>query len=280
MYNIYDSDEYYSSDFEKIPSDHTDSEDEWGAIYQKKNKIKRSTKSSKKVNKKINISIDDSIKNVDEIDKLMNCSKINDHSNHTKHKPIESISKNEFIDAKDDIHVISIKKIKQSPIDMLKMILLNPNNYLDKSNTTVSEKRQVASTSALKQYTNTSKRSTIISPNITILPGNINLPKEIQITKVYNQQTDSFFNSSKSSTSRTNDCEVNITSVVNVKCKVISKRDFNGEVGYYVSLPNGKFHPVPDEPISMYLKEHNNQLPEYWLVPLPMEVAEKYGYKY
>ncbi|XP_050440947.1 uncharacterized protein LOC126845937 isoform X2 [Adelges cooleyi] len=124
-----------------------------------------------------------------------------------------------------------------------------------------------------------------LSPNVTVMPANVSLPKGIQVSVVRKPQSTipSHFNMTKrhSTTNRgvnghttTN----NNSSHVNVKCKVISKPNYNGEVKFYVSLPNGNHHPVSDELINQYLREHNNRLPDYWLVPLSRDVAKQYGY--
>lgn len=118
-----------------------------------------------------------------------------------------------------------------------------------------------------------------LSPNISIMPANVHLPKGIEVSIVNGPQTKipSHFNTSKRPTPmRSNNCTNNNPSIVNVECRVISKPNSNGEVRFYVKLPNGELHPVAHELINEYLRKHNNSLPDYWIVPLPVEVAKHF----
>ncbi|VVC30034.1 Bromodomain [Cinara cedri] len=117
------------------------------------------------------------------------------------------------------------------------------------------------------------------SPNISIMPANVHLPKGIEVSIVKGPQPkiNSHFNTTKRpATIRSNGFTKNNPSVVNVECRVISKPNLNGEVMFYVKLPNGELHPVSHELINEYLRNHNNSLPDYWIVPLPVEVAKHF----
>ncbi|XP_022163146.1 uncharacterized protein LOC111028718 [Myzus persicae] len=177
-------------------------------------------------------------------------------------------------DDEDDVQFVSMTvKPKSSPLNVNKPRSLKTN--LDKSLNPDSSNRQITPTNYSK-YQATSSIIHKLSQNVTIMPANVHVPKGIEVTMVKTPQRriDSHFNSIKR---RSNGHLPNNPSTVNVKCEVISKQNLNGEVKFYIRLPNGKEHPGPNELINQYLKQHNNQLPDYWLVPLPVEVAKQYG---
>ncbi|XP_060861557.1 MATH and LRR domain-containing protein PFE0570w-like [Metopolophium dirhodum] len=180
-----------------------------------------------------------------------------------------------IIDGKDDVQFISMtKKPKCSPFKNNKPCSLK--SHLNKSYNSASANRRITPTN----YINHKAKSSIIqklSQNITIMPANVNIPKGIEVTMVKTPQTrlDYIFNSVKR---KANGHPPDNPSTINVKCELISKPDLNGEVKFFVRLPNGNEHPGPNELINQYLKQHNNQLPDYWLVPLPVEVAKQYGF--
>lgn len=210
----------------------------------------------------------------------------------TKNKSLEfNLNKNDEIisieddddkivisDDDDDIQFISTTPIPQdSPVKIGRSNTLknnlntsfNPNSRNNQSATTNYYKRQPASTSLPK-----------LSPNISIMPANVHVPKGIEVTMVKKPQTtiSSHFNVIKRPTIKSNTHLTKTPSFVNVQCKVVSKPNFNGEVKFYVRLPNDDLHPVSNELVNQYLNEHNNRLPDYWLVPLPLEVAKQYGF--
>lgn len=207
--------------------------------------------------------------------------KTNDQDNYKKiEDDVISIEDDQIIisDDEDDIQFVSMTvKPKGSP--------LNNNNKprslktnLNKSHNSVSANRQVMSTN----YTKSQSTSSIIhniSQNVTIMPANVHLPKGIEVTmvKTPRRRIDSHFNSIKRRSTVSNGRLPDNPSIINVKCEVISKPNLNGEVSFYIRLPNGKEQPGPNELINQYLKQHNNQLPDYWLVPLSVEVAKQYG---
>ncbi|XP_025200122.1 uncharacterized protein LOC112598032 [Melanaphis sacchari] len=179
-------------------------------------------------------------------------------------------------DDEDDVQFISMTVThKSSPSKIKKPCNFKTN--LNRSYNSVSANRKIIPTN----YNKSQATSSIIqklSQNVTIMPANVHLPKGIEVTMVKTPQKkiDSHFNSIKRRSIMSNGHLPNNSSMVNVKCQIISKPDLNGEVNFYVRLPNGKEHPGPNELINQYLKEHNNQLPDYWLVPLPVEVAKQY----
>lgn len=181
-------------------------------------------------------------------------------------------------DDDDDVQFISTTlKPQVSSIKIGRPYTLN--NNLNKSFNPISRNKQLANTYGHKrQVASTSLPK--LSPNISIMPANVHVPKGIEVTMVKKPQTTmpSHFNVTKRSTIRSNTHLTKNSSFVNVECKVVSKPNFNGEVKFYVSLPNGNLHPVSNELVNQYLNEHNNRLPDYWLVPLPIEVAKQYGF--
>jgi len=178
-------------------------------------------------------------------------------------------------DGEDAVQLISMtEKPKCSPLKNKKPCSLK--THLNKSYNSASANRRITPTN----YINHKAKSSIIhklSQNITIMPANVNIPKGIEVTMVKTPQTrlDYNFNSVKK---KSNGHSSDNPSTINVECELISKPDLNGEVKFYVRLPNGNEHPGPNELINQYLKQHNNQLPDYWLVPLPVEVAKQYGF--
>ncbi|XP_050521246.1 uncharacterized protein LOC126894346 isoform X2 [Daktulosphaira vitifoliae] len=174
-------------------------------------------------------------------------------------------------DDEDDIQIVSVTpKLLKTPTRDTNFKRNNSYVTTNKSLTTYRKRNQAITTNLPK-----------LPPNVSIIPANVHLPKDIQVTVVKKQQTTiaSHFNATKRySSTKANGFLSNSSREVNVKCKVISKSNFKGEVKFYVSLPNGNHHPVSDELINQYLKEHNNRLPDYWLVPLPIEVAKQYGF--
>ncbi|XP_015368190.1 PREDICTED: uncharacterized protein KIAA2026-like [Diuraphis noxia] len=209
-----------------------------------------------------------------------NIQKTNDQNNHKKiEDDVISIEDDHIIisDDEDDIQFVSMTvKPKSSPLNINKPCNLKTN--LNKSHNSVSANRQVRSTN----YTKSQSTSSIIhnlSQNVTIMPANVHVPKGIEVTMVKTPQRriDSHFNSIKRRSTISNRLLPDNPSTINVKCEVISKPNLNGEVKFYIRLPNGKEQPGPDELINQYLKQHNNQLPDYWLVPLSVEVAKQYG---
>lgn len=180
-------------------------------------------------------------------------------------------------DDEDDVQFISMTvKPKSTPSNINKPCSLKTN--LNKSYNSVSAKRQRTPTNYIKHQA-TSSIIHKLSQNVTIMPANVHVPKGIEVTMVKTPQRriDSHFNSIKRRPIMGNGHLSNNPSTINVKCEIISKPNINGEVKFYIRLPNGKEHPGPNELINQYLKQHNNQLPDYWLVPLPIEVAKKYG---
>eukprot|EP00102_Acyrthosiphon_pisum_P021466 XP_016658676.1 PREDICTED: uncharacterized protein LOC100574881 [Acyrthosiphon pisum] len=184
-------------------------------------------------------------------------------------------------DGEDAVQFISMtKKLKRSPLNNNKHCSLK--THLNKSYNSVSANKQITPT----DYINHRETTSIIeklSKNVTIMPANVNIPKGIEVIMVKTPPTriDSNFNSVKRKSTMSNDHPPDNPSTINVKCELISKPDLNGEVKFCVRLPNGKEHPGPNELnnlINKYLKQHNNQLPDYWLVPLPVEVAKQYGF--
>lgn len=182
-------------------------------------------------------------------------------------------------DDDDDVQIVSITpKAKKLPVKIARTFSLN--NGLNRSNNLVSRNRRqmVTTNSARLQVTPTCIPK--LSPNVSIMPANVHLPKGIEVTMVKKPQNtiSSHFNTTKRLVNRSNGHVTNKSSVVNVECRVISKPNLNGEVKFYVNLPNGNLHPVSDELMNHYLKEHNNRLPDYWMVPLPADVAKQYGF--
>ncbi|KAE9533474.1 hypothetical protein AGLY_009112 [Aphis glycines] len=118
-----------------------------------------------------------------------------------------------------------------------------------------------------------------LSHEVSIIPINVHIPKDIEVTiiKTPQKKINTHFNSAKGMSALSNSHLPNNSSIMDVKCKVIPKSDLNGEVEFYFKLPNGIEYPAPNDLINQYLKEHNNQLPDYWLLPLPVEIANKYG---
>lgn len=168
-------------------------------------------------------------------------------------------------------------RVQNVPVKISRSYSLN-NNFNKSLSSTSGNKRMVITNFTKKQVVSTSIPK--LSPDISIMPANVHLPKGIEVTMIKKPQATipSHFNSIKRSTSKSNDLQSNNPSVVNVKCKIMSEPNSKGEVTFYVSLPNGKKHIVSDELMNQYLKEHNNRLPDYWLVPLPIEVAKQYGF--
>jgi len=181
-------------------------------------------------------------------------------------------------DDEDAVQFISMtQKPKCLPLKNNKLGSLK--THLNKSYNSVSENSRITPTN----YVNHKAKSSIIdnlSQNVTIMPANINIPKGIEVTMVKTPQIkiDSSFNSVKRKSTMSNGHPSANPSIINVKCELHSKPNLNGEVKFYVRLPNGEEHPGPNELINQYLKQHNNQLPDYWLVPLPIEVAKQYGF--
>lgn len=168
-------------------------------------------------------------------------------------------------------------RVQNVPVKISRSYSLN-NNFNKSLSSTSGNKRMPITNFTKKQVVSTSIPK--LSPDISIMPANVHLPKGIEVTVIKKPQAtiSSHFNSVKRSTSKSNDHQSNNSSVVNVKCKIVSEPNSKGEVAFYVSLPNGKKHNVSDELMNQYLKEHNNRLPDYWLVPLPIEVAKQYGF--
>ncbi|CAI6351637.1 unnamed protein product [Macrosiphum euphorbiae] len=191
---------------------------------------------------------------------------------------IEDDSSTIISDEEDAVQFISMNEIpKCSPLKKNKLGSLK--THLNKSYNSVSANRQIIPTN----YINHKAKSSIIdklSQNVTIMPANVIIPKGIEVTMVKTPQTsiDSNFNLVKRKSTMSNGHPPDNPSTINVKCELISKPDLNGEVTFYVRLPNGEEHVGPNELINQYLKEHNNQLPDYWLVTLPVEVAKQYGF--
>jgi len=209
-----------------------------------------------------------------------NIKKTNDQDNYKKiEDEVISIEDDQIIisDDEDDIQFVSMTvKPKSSPLNNNKPRSLKTN--LNKSHNFVFANRQAMSTN----HTISQSTSSIIhnlSQNVTIMPANVHLPKGIEVTmvKTPRRRIDSHFNSIKRRSTVSNGRLPDNPSTINVKCEVISKPNLNGEVNFYIRLPNGKEQPGPNELINQYLKQHNNQLPDYWLVPLPVEVAKQYG---
>lgn len=179
----------------------------------------------------------------------------------------------------DDVEIVSVfqnASITPSKVNRYGSL----NNNMNKSRNPISRSRPVVTNYRGKHQV---KPNSIpkLSPNISIMPANVHVPKGIEVTVVKKPQATmpSHFNATKRSTIRSSGRLTNNPSEVNVKCKVISKPNWHGEAKFYVSLPNGKQHPVSDELMNQYLKEHNNRLPDYWIVPLPIEVARQYGFE-
>lgn len=180
-------------------------------------------------------------------------------------------------DDEDDVKIISItSKPQRLPVKINKSYSLNKN--WNKPNNLVSRNRQMVTNNSSNRHiacTSVPK----LSPNISIMPANVHVPKGIEVTMVKPPQSaiSSHFKSTKRHIPSSNGHKINNSSVVNVECKVISKPTLNGEVKFYINLPNGTLHPV-DEIIHQYLKDNNNRLPDYWIVPLSVEVAKQYGF--
>lgn len=182
-------------------------------------------------------------------------------------------------DDDDDVQIVSITPVnKKLPVKIAGTFSLN--NGLNRSNNSVFRNRQQMVTNNLTRRQVTPTGIPKLSPNISIMPANVHLPKGIEVTMVKRPQNtiSSHFNTTKRLVNRSNGNVTNKSSVVNVECRVISKPNVNGEVKFYVNLPNGNLHPVSDELMNQYLKEHNNRLPDYWMVPLPADVAKQYGF--
>lgn len=200
-------------------------------------------------------------------------------------------------DDEDDVQIVSVipSKSQSLPVKINRSFSLN-NNW-NKSRNSISRNNQMATVNrVIRQPASISIPK--LSRNISIMPANVHVPKGIEVTVVKQPQNviSSHFNITKRSTNRsnsnlTNGCNGNLTnrtngsltndcSIVNVECEVISKPNSNGEVKFYINLPNGALHPVSNELMNQYLKEHNNRLPDYWMVPLPVEVAKQYGFNY
>ncbi|XP_060853914.1 uncharacterized protein KIAA2026-like [Rhopalosiphum padi] len=207
-------------------------------------------------------------------------SKTNEHDNYKQiESAVISIEDDDQIiisDDEDDVQFISMTVTHKSSPKIKKPCNFKTN--LNKSYDSVFTNKQRMSTNYIKTQA-TSSIIQKLSQNVTIMPANVHVPKGIEVTMVKTPQKkiDSHFNSIKRRSTISNGHLPNNPSLINVKCEVISKPDLNGEVKFYVRLPNGKEHPGPNELINQYLKQHNNQLPDYWLVPLPVEVAKQYG---
>ncbi|CAH1726664.1 unnamed protein product [Aphis gossypii] len=180
-------------------------------------------------------------------------------------------------DDEDDVQFLSMTVTHKSSPSKIK----NPCNSktnLNKSYNSISTNRQITPTNHnIPQVTSSIIQK--LSHNVTIMPANVHVPKGIEVTMVKTppKKINSHFNSVKRRSDLSNGYLPSNPSIINVKCEIISKPDLNGEVKFYIRLPNGKEHPGPNELINQYLKQHNNQLPDYWLVPLPVEVAKQYG---
>jgi len=212
--------------------------------------------------------------------------KIGETNKHnTKSKPSKFNSNNndevisveddeEIIISDDDVEFVSISQ--KSPNASIKI-----NNSFSLNNSQISTPRngKMGITNSTKQQVSASITIPKLSPNISIMPANVNVPKGIQVTMVKNPQPiiHSHFNTIKRPKLPSNHQTTNPSDVI-VKCKVISKPSSNGEVKFYVSLPKGQLHPVSNELVNQYLKEHNNSLPDYLCIPLHIDVAKKYGY--
>lgn len=178
-------------------------------------------------------------------------------------------------DDDDDVQIVSVFSKPCILPEKVNRSYSSNSNFIKSPNP---KSRQIITKSCFSNKTS----STIIpklSSNISIMPANVHVPKGIEVTMVKRPQSTipSHFNAVKRPTARCNGSNKS-NSVVNVECKVISKPDLNGEVKFYINLPNGKLHPVSDILMNQYLKEHNNRLPDYWMVPLPVEVAKQYGF--
>lgn len=200
----------------------------------------------------------------------------NSKTNEQKKSAVISIEDDDQINIsdEDDVQFIKIVTHKSSPSKIKNHCNFKTN--LNKSDN--SQNRRITPNNNFKSQTILSITQNL-SHEVTITPLNIHVPKAIEVTMVKTpQKTINFHsNSAKGMSALSNSHLPNNSSIINVKCKVIPKSDLNGEVEVYVRLPNGKEHPVPNDLINQYLKEHNNQLPDYWLVPLPVEIAKKHG---
>lgn len=223
---------------------------------------------------KIVISDDDDIQIVSITPRTPNTSVIP----RTPNTPITPRNQNTLINPRtQNAYITLTPRVQNLPVKINRSYSLN-NNFNKSLSSTSGIKRMAITNFTKKQAVSTSIPK--LSPDISIMPANVHLPKGIEVTMIKKPQTTipSHFNSIKRSTSKSTDLQSNNPSVVNVKCKIMSEPNSKGEVTFYVSLPNGNKHIVSDELMNQYLKEHNNRLPDYWLVPLPIEVAKTYGF--
>jgi hypothetical protein len=267
------------------------------ASNKQKRKIDSSTNKEETDTKKINIG---DLKDAEIItlndDNLYSCeilSKNNEKGISTISNSVESNKNDEVISIEDDEEILISDdddddiqfigcSMKTQNLDINKPSRLR--NNFNRSQNCISRKKQITNTTyttntnyVKRQAPLTKSNIPKLSPNISIIPANIHLPKDIQVTVVKKQTTmPVYFNSTKKNFGSKSD--QNNSKTVNVKCKVITKSNYDGEVKFYIDLPNGKYHPVSDELMNQYLKEHNNRLPDYWLVPLSVEVAKEYGF--
>jgi len=180
----------------------------------------------------------------------------------------------EIVISDDDVEFVSITQKSSN-----ESIKVNNSFNLNNSQISTPRKRKMGITCSTEQQVTASTTIPKLSPNISIIPVNVNVPKGIHVTMVENSQPiiPNHFNAIKRPKLPTNHQRTNLTDVI-VKCEVISKPSSNGEVKFYVNLPNGQLHPISDEVMNTYLKEHNNSLSEYLYIPLPVDVAKKHGY--
>ncbi|XP_022179574.1 uncharacterized protein KIAA2026-like isoform X2 [Myzus persicae] len=189
--------------------------------------------------------------------------------------PIKDDDQIIIIDHKNDVQLLSMTgKPVCSPLKTSKPLSLKTNS--NKSYNSVSVNRQITPTNYFKVQ-ETSSMIHKLSQNVTIMPANVNIPKGIVVTMVKTPQIDSNFHSNKFKSTTSNGHLPNNSSTINVKCELISKPNVNEEVKFYVKLPNGTERPISNEIINQYLKQHNNQLPDFWLVPLAAEDVKQYG---
>lgn len=257
------------------------------------NQILTSNKLKHKINTSIKTEEPDSKKNKTNSEKEAEIIILNDDDLYSseidsskKSNSSESNQNNEVISIEDDVQILisdddddvqfigcTIKQAQPSESSSLRNNLTRPQNYINRKN-------QITKANNVKCQVPPTKTNILThSPNISVMPANIHLPKPIQVTTVKKPQTTmpAYFNATKRSVGYKAH-QTNNSNTVNVKCKVITKSNYDGEVKFYIDLPNGKHHPVSDELMNQYLKEHNNRLPDYWLVPLSVEVAKEYGF--
>jgi len=207
-------------------------------------------------------------------------SKTNEQDNYKQtESAVISIDDEQIIisDDEDDVQFLSMTVTHKSSPSKIKNPCNSKTNLIKPYNS-ISTNRRITPTNYNKPQV-TSSIIQKLSHNVTIIPANVHVPKGIEVTMVKTppKKINSHFNSVKRRSDLSNGHLPSNPSIINVKCEIISKPDLNGEVKFYVRLPNGKEHPGPNELINQYLKQHNNQLPDYWLVPLPVEVAKQYG---